>query len=122
MPLSDRTGLVRFKCAEGSASGAAKSLNERHHQRTARADRNRRQGLPVGQGCLCQIGQDWFASNAPKEAPAGPPNPSMNATISAPPAPTGIGGKVSQWAKDASGDIRYGGDKTVVGRALHAVG
>src|ERR1035441_9428973 len=67
-------------------------------------------------------GQDWFASNAPKEAPAGPPNPSMNATISAPPAPTGIGGKVSQWAKDASGDIRYGGDKTVVGRALHAVG
>lgn len=43
-------------------------------------------------------------------------------TMSAQPQSTSIGGKVSQWANDAVGDINYGGDKTFIGRGLARIG
>jgi hypothetical protein len=54
-------------------------------------------------------------------APAAP-NPSMNARIGPTPQPTNLGGRIANWASDAAGDIKYGGDKTIVGRTLKTLG
>jgi hypothetical protein len=61
-----------------------------------------------------------YAAAAP-EAPAEAPAVTTN-KIGAKPQPEGLAGKAEQWFSDLGEDIRKGGDRTIVGRGLQALG
>ena len=64
-----------------------------------------------------------FSDLGGKQISAAPPQTQApTATISAMPQPQGVGASIANAMSDFAGDLRYGSNTTLAGRALHAVG